>query len=304
MPHGFKSEGAAPTGGTANLSTPEHLNGFHSMDRCESQLRSTNPKFQELIRRIPLQATSPLPSDWLRCEMLERFLLLQQVPLRTDGSVLEVGSGSHAISTIPLAFMVGAEGRILAVERRRWDRFRTIVAASGMADRIRAVAGDARRLPLRTDAVDIAVCIHGVRSMGDDRDVVRVLREMLRVAPRIAIAETLPIAHTEAQRVHLATYNLRERVLLASSGLRDDLPYRSLEHLVSVVADAGGAVDGARTLDVDLPHALAVLPSRTRGVDSNHRRTGWPPGLMGRGERWSCSVGRRPSSGGDCGRYA
>jgi hypothetical protein len=129
-----------------------------------------------------------------------------------------------------------------------------------MADRVRPVAGDARRLPVRTDAVETAVCLHGIRSLGDDRDVVGVLREMLRVAPRIAIAETLPMAHTEAQGAHLSMYNLREEVLFASTGRRDDLPYRPLAQLVALVQDAGGVVEGAQTLEVDLPHALAYFP--------------------------------------------
>ncbi|MGP8077604.1 MAG: class I SAM-dependent methyltransferase [Thermoplasmata archaeon] len=192
--------------------------------------------------------------------MLERFQLLQHAALREGDSVLEVGSGGHAISTVPLAFLVGAEGWVLAVERKRWDHFRTIVAASGMADRIRAAAGDALRLPVRPDAVSLAVCIHGIRSLGDDRNVVGVLREMLRVAPRIAIAETLPIARTEAQRAHLVLYNLREEVLLDSTGHPDDLPYRPLARLVSLVREAGGAVGETHILDVDLPHALAYFP--------------------------------------------
>jgi SAM-dependent methyltransferase len=192
--------------------------------------------------------------------MLERYLVLQHVPLRPGTRVLEVGPGSHAISTVPLAFLAGPTGWVFAVERSRWDRFRSTVAASGMADRIRAAAGDARRLPVRDDAVDLAVCVHGIRSLGDDGSIVGVLREMLRVAPQIAIAETLPIGHTEAQRAHLAMYDLREEVFLATTGHRDDLRYRPLPRLVALVESAGAVVQEALTLGIDLPHALAYFP--------------------------------------------
>jgi ubiquinone/menaquinone biosynthesis C-methylase UbiE len=263
------------------------------MGHYEAQLGQTDPQFQELLRRIPLQATPPLPSDWLRCEMLERFLVLHQAPLRSGDSVLEVGSGSHAISTVPLAFLVGPEGSVLAIERRRWDRFRTIVVASGLSDRVRAAAGDARQLPVREGAVDLAVCIHGIRSMGDDRSVVGVLREMLRVAPRVVIAETLPIAHTEAQRAHLAMYDLREEVFLASTGHRDDLPYRPLARLVSLVQEAGGAVEASHTMDVDLPHALAYFPrALIESIPSSDLRNGLLP-------RWDEAEARRLQWGED-----
>jgi ubiquinone/menaquinone biosynthesis C-methylase UbiE len=192
--------------------------------------------------------------------MLERFLVLQHAPLRAGGRVLEVGSGGHAISTVPLAFLVAPDGWILALERQRWDQFQNIVRSSGLVDHVRAVAGDALRLPLREDVLDFAVCIHGVRSLGENSSVVRVLREMLRVAPTIAIMETLPVARTEAQRAHLAMYELRQHVFLATTGRRDDLRYRPLAQLVSLVEQAGGSVKDKRTLEIDLPHALAYFP--------------------------------------------
>ena len=230
------------------------------MGRFETQLQSANPQFRELLGRIPLQTNRPLPSEWLRCEMLERLQVLQRAGLRAGEAVLEVGSGSHAISTVPLAFLMGADGRVLAIERERWQNFRSIVGASGMSNRIRAAGGDARRLPVRTDAMSLAVCIHGIRSLGDDRSVLAVLREMLRVAPRIVIAESLPEGRTEAQRAHLTMYALREEALRASTGRPDDLPYRPLDRLDSLVKEAGAVVEEASTIDVDLPHALAFFP--------------------------------------------
>ena len=225
-------------------------------------MRGIDPAARELLGRIPLQRSPPLDPEWLRCEMLERFLVLKHVPLRGAGRVLEVGSGGHAISTVPLAYLVGADGWVLALERERWGQFRSIVVASGLEDRVRAATGDARRLPVREDAVDLAVCIHGIRSLGDDVSTVGVFREMLRAAPRIALVETLPVARRRAQRAHLAMYDLREEVLLASTGRRDDLRYRPLARLASLVEEAGGAVQRTLSLEVDLPHALAYFPRR------------------------------------------
>ncbi|HTT73614.1 MAG TPA: class I SAM-dependent methyltransferase [Thermoplasmata archaeon] len=230
------------------------------MERFERQLRQAEPGFRELIDRIPLQATPPLPPEWLRVEMLERSLLLRRVPDLEGRTVLEVGSGAHAISTVPLAWRVGGAGRVVALERSRWGQFRPVVTASGLLERIRPVAGDARRLPLRSDAADLAVCLHGLRSLRGDENTVRVVREMLRIAERVVLAESLPIARTDGQRAHLAMYNLRAEVFGASLGVRDDLPYLPLDRLASLVERAGGADVEARTEEIDLPHFLGYFP--------------------------------------------
>ncbi len=228
--------------------------------RFESELERTSPEFQKLVRSVPLQSSPPLPEYWLRCEMLERYVVLRRALPTPGATVLEVGAGPHAISTVPLAFVVGPRGRVVAVERRRWGKFREIASAGGMMDRIRPLACDARRLPLRSGAVDLAVCLHGLRSLPDDATAVAVLREMLRVSGRIVLAETLPISRTDAQRAHLAMYGLREEVFLAATGRRDDVGYRSLDAIASLVDRAGGVAESPIAVDVDLPHALAYFP--------------------------------------------
>jgi hypothetical protein len=230
------------------------------MERYRTRLQAAEPDFRELIRRVPLQSTPPLPSEWLRCEMLERHEVLRHAPVAAGATVLEVGSGPHAISTVPLAYAVGRTGRVVAVERARWGSFRQIVAASGMGDRVWPVACDARQLPLRDDTADLAVCLHGVRSLRGRSGAERVILEMLRVAPRALLAESLPIARSDAERAHLAMYDLREPVLSATTGARDDLPYVPLEQLASLVEAAGGVVKSTGTLEVALPHFLAYFP--------------------------------------------
>jgi hypothetical protein len=230
------------------------------IERFESRLRTAEPEVRELIGRIPLQATPPLPPEWLRCEMLERHEVLRRAPELVGVTVVEVGSGAHAISTVPLAFRVGGAGRVVAVERSRWGQFRPVVAASGMGDRIWPVACDARRLPLHADSAQLAVCLHGIRSLFGEGNTVRVLREMLRVSPHLLLAESLPLARTNAERAHLAMYNLREDVFSATSGSRDDRHYVPLEVLASWVERAGGVVENTETIEVDLPHFLAYFP--------------------------------------------
>ena len=244
-------------------------------DRWESQLASIAVGFAETLRGVPLQSTPPLPPDWLRVEMLERFLVLRHVGIVAGSSILEVGSGPHAIATVPLAFETGPTGSIVAAEPSRWGRFREIVAAAGMAPRVRPVRCDARQLPLAPRSVDLSVCLHGIRSLGGPDDLQRVVREMFRVSPRIALAETLPIATTDAQRAHLAMYDLRHEVFEHAFGRRDDLPYPSLAALAAIVESVGGGIESTRVLEIDLPHALAHFPrSLIEGLPEGSGRTG------------------------------
>ncbi len=89
---------------------------------------------------------------------------------------------------------------------------------------------------------------------------VEVFREMLRVAPRIVLAESLPVALNGAQRAHLEMYNLRQECFEATTGARDDLHYPSIERLGQVVGRAGGDLLSSEVVKVDLPHFLAYFP--------------------------------------------
>lgn len=223
-------------------------------------MQKIGPTWADLIRRIPLQDRPPLPPDWLRVEMTERAVVLRSARIASGATVVEIGSGPHAIATVPLAFVVGAHGRVIAAERSRWGHFREVVSASGLAGRIRPIACDARRLPFRTDAADLGVCVHGIRSLGAPVQLVAVVRELLRIFPRIFLAETLPVARNDAQRAHLEMFDLRHEVFEATTGRSDDLPPLPLPTLTALVEEAGGVVENSSTLEIDLPDALAFFP--------------------------------------------
>lgn len=245
------------------------------MNRYESQLKRADPGFQEVLRKVPLQDQPPLPLDWLRTEMLERLTVLQYAAIVAGAKVLEVGAGGHAITTVALAYLVGPRGRVTAVERERWTHFHEIVAVTGMEERVLPVACDARRLPFPPGNFGLAVCVHAIRSLRSEATMVEVFREMMRVSTTIFLAESLPIARTEAQRAHLAMYNLREEVFEAASGVRDDLHYLPLERLAHLVERAGGSVLESKIVEIDLPHALAYFPEGyvQQVPDSRERNT-------------------------------
>ncbi|WP_457752114.1 class I SAM-dependent methyltransferase [Thermococcus sp.] len=215
---------------------------------------------KDVLSKIPPRNEPPLPPDWLHTEMLERFRVLQFAPIREGMNVLEIGCGAHALTTVPLAYLVDETGRVVAVDRSRWRFFDEITTATGLKHRIIPLKVDARELPFPFKAFDLAVLVHGIRSLKSEETMVNVISEMFRVAEKVFIAESLPVANNERQRVHLELYNLREEIFEALFGEKDDLHYPPLEKLVELVEKAGGEVIESGTFEPGLPHYLAYIP--------------------------------------------
>ncbi|CAI1492099.1 Methyltransferase [Thermococcus nautili] len=215
---------------------------------------------REVLSKIPPRNEPPLPPDWLHTEMLERFRVLQFAPIKDGMNVLEIGCGAHALTTVPLAYLVGETGRVVAVDRSRWRFFEDVTSSAGVKHRIIPLKLDARELPFPFRAFDLAVLVHGVRSLKNEETMVKVISEMLRVSERVFIAESLPVANNERQRAHLELYNLREEIFEALFGEKDDLHYPTLEKLIELVERAGGRVIKSGTFEPELPHYLAYIP--------------------------------------------
>ncbi|MFQ6064352.1 MAG: class I SAM-dependent methyltransferase [Candidatus Bathyarchaeia archaeon] len=76
--------------------------------------------------------------------------------------------------------------------------------ASGLQRRIIFIQEDARKLPFPYSCFDLVACVHGTRSFDNREAIVEAVKEMLRAAKeRIFLAESSPIAKTEAQKAHL-----------------------------------------------------------------------------------------------------
>ncbi|ASJ08652.1 methyltransferase [Thermococcus siculi] len=223
-------------------------------------------KFErDVLSKIPLRNEPPLPSDWLRIEMLERFRVLRFAPIREGMNVLEIGCGAHAITTVPLAYLVGETGRVVAVDKARWRFFEEITSAAGLRHRIIPMKLDARELPFPFKMFDLAVLVHGVRSLRNEETIIKVISEMLRISERVFIAESMPVANNERQMAHLELYNLRQEIFEALFGEKDDLHYFPLEKLRKFVERAGGKIIESGAFEPALPHYLAYIPREYMG---------------------------------------
>jgi len=231
--------------------------------RLEDFLQKVDPALCGVLKRLsPYQPHPRLPSDWFLWQIIERYFVLKYANLVSGANVLEIGCGPQAIATIPLALLVGEDGRVIALDRGRWGDFWKLMESSGLKERVIPIQEDARSLPFPHACFDVVMCIHGIRSFESREAVVEAVREMLRVSKeRIFLAESSPIARNMAQKAHLAMYNLRRQVFLAlGREVEGDLPYFSSEEVENILREAGAAKVDMKLIDVNMPHHLAWFP--------------------------------------------
>lgn len=227
----------------------------------KSELEHVKEEFAEIIMRIPLREGPPHePSPyWLHLEIIERYRVLLNAHIEKGTTLLEIGSGPHGITTVALAYMVGSNGRVCAVDKGRWWGFDETLRAATLRERVIPVMCDATQLPF-TYKFDMAVSIHALRSFRDEPTIVNILKEMFRVSSRIFVAASLPTAKTKAQKAHIEMYNLKEEIFEGFSGKKDDIHYFPLKKLGEFIERAGGTTTEVKTMDVHLPHYLAFTP--------------------------------------------
>ena len=215
------------------------------------------------LKRIGAYQPHPrLPPDWYQWQVAERDMILKHAKIESGVNLLEIGCGPQAIATIPLACLVGEEGRIIALDKGRWGDFWKLIGRGGVESRVIPLQDDARELPFPYSCFDLSVCIHGIRSFETREACVEAVREMLRVSKeRIFLAESSPIARNMAQKAHIAMYNLRRDVFLAMDRSEaGDIPYFSQKELVKIVKEAGATKIDAKLVEVNMPHHLAWFP--------------------------------------------
>ena len=120
--------------------------------------------------------------------------------VRPGMTVLEPGCAMGFFS-LPLARMVGPQGRVLCVDLQgaMIRRLRRRAEKAGLADRIEAVVGttDAPVLDAYRGAVDFVAAVHMVHEVTDQEGFLRRLAQLLRPGARLLIVE--PKGHVSAE---------------------------------------------------------------------------------------------------------
>lgn len=155
---------------------------------------------QVKLRFDHYQQPHPMPHQWgalldhpwrLRyrqpAETLDHFGI---VPTMT---VLDLGCGTGAF-TIELAQMVGAGGRVHAVELQEplLRQAQQRVQAAGLQDRVHFHHCGAYALPLETNSIDLVVVIATLSQIPHKLVALSEVRRVLKPGARLAISEELP----------------------------------------------------------------------------------------------------------------
>lgn len=87
-------------------------------------LKKFDLELSEVLKHLPKYHHHPrLPPEWLHWQIIERDTALKHAGLVHGADMLEVGCGTQAISTIPLALSVGERGKVVALDLGRWAVF-------------------------------------------------------------------------------------------------------------------------------------------------------------------------------------
>ena len=139
----------------------------------------------------PAWASFLLNNPWRRLIMRPEALLRAFV--RPGQTVADIGCGPGFL-TVPLAELVGAGGRVIAVDLQQGmlDRVKRLAARKGLADRIDLHRCTADKLGLDTP-IDFAVCLWVLHEVPSQEALFSELLNCLRPDARVLIAE--PYVH-------------------------------------------------------------------------------------------------------------
>ena len=156
--------------------------------------------------------------------------------VRAGMTVLEPGCAMGFFS-LPLARMVGPQGRVLCVDLQEnmIRRIRRRAQKAGLADRIETVVGttDDPTLDEHRGAVDFAAAVHMVHEVTDKERFFRRLAELLRPGARLLIVE--PKGHVSAEALERTV-----RLAQDASLVERDRPLGPKARAVLLERPAGG----------------------------------------------------------------
>ena len=99
-------------------------------------IQGIDPSFRKILEKIQKKGNQRHPPEWLHWQMLERCNVLEYAQILEGSNILEIGCGPHAMATIPLAALVGENGRVVAVDLGRWGNFCDFLMQSGLSSRV------------------------------------------------------------------------------------------------------------------------------------------------------------------------
>lgn len=124
------------------------------------------------------------------------YAVCRAVGVRSGNTVVDLHCGHHGVCTLPVAELVGDDGRVYAVDARRSAleslRARTQIAGHGHVETVWGNAARARGVPLNAELADVVLLVNGLSFLSEHLEVVKEAVRLLKSGGRIAVVDWKP----------------------------------------------------------------------------------------------------------------
>lgn len=228
------------------FSTPMRLGNFQQLlEDCGKILEYLFERYKISWRDV--YATSDIG--------LERMALAQEMQLREQDTVLEVGCGRgyFTIAAAELSKSVVGIDLMNGLGRHGWWRdFSISICELNLVDKVLGVKSDGGRLPFKPGSFSVATTVHAIRNFRDHLSIENAIKEMKRVVSKggnVILVESLPVAHNKAQEAHLQMFKCK------ANHVRGDMDYLPKDKIEGIFQKVGFKKLEVKELDYNLSAA-------------------------------------------------
>lgn len=124
------------------------------------------------------------------------YAVCRAAGVRSGDTVVDLHCGHHGVCTLPVAELVGDDGRVYAVDARRSAleslRARTQIAGHGHVETVWGNAARIGGVPLDAELADVVLLVNGLSFLSEHLEVVKEAVRLLKSGGRIAVVDWKP----------------------------------------------------------------------------------------------------------------
>ena len=159
------------------------------------------------------------------------YAVCRAANVRSGDTVVDLHCGHHGVCTLPVAELVGDDGRVYAVDARRSAleslRARAEVAGHGHVETVWGNAARTGGVPLDAELADVVLIVNGLSFLSEHLEVVKEAVRLLKSGGRLAVVDWKPtgtIRHGPHITRRLSDARARSTCLVTGLRYEGDVP--------------------------------------------------------------------------------